>query len=417
MQSKYISKLDINNNQFYFYSLKAVETKLTFCNFFPYSYKVLVENILRNSSSEKDTIEKINLLHESLKGSDILGEIDFYPSRVLMQDFTGVPALADLASMRESAQKNLKVDASIINPLKPVDLVIDHSIMVDKYASSDALNINTRLEFERNNERYKFLKWGQRNLKNFRVIPPGIGICHQVNMEFLAKVVWHNKKNNFIYPDSVVGTDSHTTMINGLSVLGWGVGGIEAEAVMLGEAIAMSPPKVVGVNLCGKLKNNATPTDLVLTITNILRTHGVVNKFVEFHGPSLAFLSLADRATIANMAPEYGATCGFFPIDEETIKYLKNTGRDQSHCSMVEKYAKEQNLWYEYNEVSQNKLLYNEEIDIDISKIQPVLAGPKRPQDKVLLNKVHEKSLSIIKEEAILDETKKLENLKMEILF
>ena len=231
-------------------------------------------------------------------------------------------------------------------------------------------------------------------------------------MEFLAKVVWHNKKNNFIYPDSVVGTDSHTTMINGLSVLGWGVGGIEAEAVMLGEAIAMSPPKVVGVNLCGKLKNNATPTDLVLTITNILRTHGVVNKFVEFHGPSLAFLSLADRATIANMAPEYGATCGFFPIDEETIKYLKNTGRDKSHCSMVEKYAKEQNLWYEYNEVSQKKLLYNEEIDIDISKIQPVLAGPKRPQDKVLLNKVHEKSLSIIKEEAILDETKKTGKLK-----
>ena len=330
-----------------------------------------------------------------------------------MQDFTGVPALADLASMRESAQKNLeKVDASIINPLKPVDLVIDHSIMVDKYATSDALNINTRLEFERNNERYKFLKWGQRNLKNFRVIPPGVGICHQVNMEFLAKVVWHNKKNNFIYPDSVVGTDSHTTMINGLSVLGWGVGGIEAEAVMLGEAIAMSPPKVVGVNLCGKLKNNATPTDLVLTITNILRTHGVVNKFVEFHGPSLAYLSLADRATIANMAPEYGATCGFFPIDEETIKYLKNTGRDKSHCSMVEKYAKEQNLWYECNEVSQNKILYNEEIDIDISKIQPVLAGPKRPQDKVLLNEVHEKSLSIIKEEALLDETKKPGKLK-----
>ena len=271
MQSKYISKLDINNNQFYFHSLKAIEKKLPFCNLFPYSYKVLVENILRNNSSEKDIIEKINPLHDSLKGNDIFGEIDFYPSRVLMQDFTGVPALADLASMRESAKNFLKVDASIINPLKPVDLVIDHSIMVDKYASSDALNINTRLEFERNNERYKFLKWGQRKLKNFRVIPPGVGICHQVNMEFLAKVVWHNKKNNFIYPDSVVGTDSHTTMINGLSVLGWGVGGIEAEAVMLGEAIAMSPPKVVGVNLCGKLKNNATPTDLVLTITNILR--------------------------------------------------------------------------------------------------------------------------------------------------
>ena len=296
--------------------------------------------------------------------------------------------------MRERArEKNIK--ASRINPLKPVDLVIDHSVMVDKYASSDALKINTDFEFERNHERYKFLKWGQNNLKNFRVIPPGIGICHQVNMEFLAKVVWYDEKENLLFPDSLVGTDSHTTMINGLSVLGWGVGGIEAEAVMLGEAIAMTIPKVVGVNLKGKLNENSTPTDLVLTITNILRSHGVVNKFVEFYGPGLSSLSLADRATISNMAPEYGATCGFFPIDQKTIKYLRDTGRNEKHCSLVEIYAKEQRLWIENTNGSiTSDFLYNENITIDISTIEPVLAGPKRPQDKVKLSEVHSKSLN-----------------------
>ena len=410
MQSKYLAKLN-NDEKLNFYSIKSLEEELSFCSKFPYSYKVLAENILRNTLSEKEIIKKINFLHNKLEGKDVFGEIDFYPSRVLMQDFTGVPALADLASMRESAQERSKIDASKINPLKPVDLVVDHSVMVDKYASSEALNINTELEFERNQERYKFLKWGQKNLKNFRVIPPGVGICHQVNMEFLAKVVWHNKENNTVYPDSVVGTDSHTTMINGLSVLGWGVGGIEAEAVMLGEAIAMSPPKVVGVNLHGKLSGNATPTDLVLTITNILRKHGVVNKFVEFYGSALTALSLADRATIANMAPEYGATCGFFPIDKETIKYLKNTGRDKNHCLIVEKYAKEQGLWYDYNESTRIKKLYNEEIELDISKINSVLAGPKRPQDKVLLTDVHKKSMEIIKEANNDVELKQFKNL------
>ncbi|MBV68807.1 MAG: aconitate hydratase AcnA [Pelagibacterales bacterium] len=410
MQSKYLAKLN-NDEKLNFYSIKFLEEELSFCSKFPYSYKVLVENILRNTLSEKEIIKKINFLNNKLEGKDIFGEIDFYPSRVLMQDFTGVPALADLASMRESAQERSKIDASKINPLKPVDLVVDHSVMVDKYASSEALNINTELEFERNQERYKFLKWGQKNLKNFRVIPPGVGICHQVNMEFLAKVVWHNKENNTVYPDSVVGTDSHTTMINGLSVLGWGVGGIEAEAVMLGEAIAMSPPKVVGVNLHGKLSGNATPTDLVLTITNILRKHGVVNKFVEFYGSALTALSLADRATIANMAPEYGATCGFFPIDKETIKYLKNTGREKNHCLIVEKYAKEQGLWYDYNESIRIKKLYNEEIELDISKINSVLAGPKRPQDKVLLTDVHKKSMEIIKEANNDVELKQFKNL------
>ena len=413
MQSKYLAKLTTNNSTLNYYSIKFLEKELPFCSDFPYSYKVLAENILRNGLSDKDVIEKINFLHASLKGEDVFGEIDFYPSRVLMQDFTGVPALADLASMRESAEKNAKIDAFKINPLKPVDLVVDHSVMVDKYASSEALSINTELEFERNQERYKFLKWGQKNLDNFRVIPPGVGICHQVNMEFLAKVVWHNEKDNTVYPDSVVGTDSHTTMINGLSVLGWGVGGIEAEAVMLGEAIAMSPPKVVGVNLHGKLTGNATPTDLVLTITNILRSHGVVNKFVEFHGEGLNSLTLADRATIANMAPEYGATCGFFPIDAETIKYLKSTGRDASHCLIVEKYAKEQGLWYDYNKESKIQRLYNEEIELDISKIRSVLAGPKRPQDKVLLADVYKRSIEVVREANVdskAQKSKKLNN-------
>ncbi|MDC3024366.1 aconitate hydratase AcnA [Alphaproteobacteria bacterium] len=396
MASKYLKKIKIKESDVNFYSIKLIEKNFPYCSAFPYSYKILTENILRNNSSCKNIEEKIILLQESLKGKNPFGEIEFYPSRVLMQDFTGVPALADLASMREKAKENSKIDSSKINPLKPVDLVVDHSVMVDKYASPDALSLNTALEFERNQERYKFLKWGQKNLENFRVIPPGVGICHQVNMEFLAKVVWYDKKNNTIYPDSLVGTDSHTTMINGLSVLGWGVGGIEAEAVMLGESIAMSPPKVLGVNLKGQLKHNTTPTDLVLTITNILRKHGVVNKFVEFYGKGLKNLSLADRATIANMAPEYGATCGFFPIDKETIKYLKNTGRDQNHCLLVKKYAVEQGLWYDYERPLAEKKLYNEEIEIDISNINPVLAGPKRPQDKVLLSEVHKKSIETI---------------------
>tara|TARA_B100001248_G_scaffold262386_1_gene257984 strand:+ start:2573 stop:5224 length:2652 start_codon:yes stop_codon:yes gene_type:complete len=396
MTEKFLQKLDINNHQYNIYSLDTFEKNSSFSKYFPFSYRVLLENLIRTSISEEHLFEKAKLLYSNLKSKNNVGEIDFFPSRVLMQDFTGVPALADLASMRERArEKNIK--ASRINPLKPVDLVIDHSVMVDKYASSDALKINTDFEFERNHERYKFLKWGQKNLKNFRVIPPGIGICHQVNMEFLAKVVWYDKKENLLFPDSLVGTDSHTTMINGLSVLGWGVGGIEAEAVMLGEAVAMTIPKVVGVNLKGKLNENSTPTDLVLTITNILRSHGVVNKFVEFYGPGLSSLSLADRATISNMAPEYGATCGFFPIDQKTIKYLRDTGRNENHCSLVEIYAKEQRLWVENtNGSNTSDFLYNENITIDISTIEPVLAGPKRPQDKVKLSEVHSKSLNEI---------------------
>ena len=404
MTSKFIDKLNINNHQFNIHSLNSLEKEIPFCKSFPFSYRILLENLLRNSKSEEYLIQKASLLNDSLNCKDKLGEIDFFPSRVLMQDFTGVPALADLASMRERA-KEKGINPSKINPLKPVDLVIDHSIMVDSYASSDAIKINTDLEFKRNLERYKFLKWGQTNLKNFRVIPPGIGICHQVNMEYLAKVVWYNKESNLLFPDSVVGTDSHTTMINGLSVLGWGVGGIEAEAVMLGESVAMSIPKVIGVNLNGELREDATPTDLVLTLTNILRNHGVVNKFVEFYGTGLGSLTLADRATIANMAPEYGATCGFFPIDERTINYLKSTGRSKDHCSIVETYAKEQKLWSDCSEYEKDNCLnYNENIVIDISKIEPVVAGPKRPQDKVRLSEVHINSAKEISKSSTKDE-------------
>ena len=393
MSSKYIKSIKINDLKVNIFSLKLLEKDLPDSKYFPYCYRILLENLLRNCDSDLHALDKATLLNKSLSSNKNLGEIDFYPTRVLMQDFTGVPALADLASMRESALKNKSVSASKINPLKPVDLVVDHSVMVDKFATSDALDFNTSLEYERNKERYEFLKWGQENLENFRVIPPGVGICHQVNMEFLAKVVWHDKKHQVIYPDSLVGTDSHTTMINGLSVLGWGVGGIEAEAVMLGEAIAMNIPKVVGVNLKGKLKENATPTDLVLTITNKLRNHGVVNKFVEFYGSGLETLSLADRATISNMAPEYGATCGFFPVDDETIKYLEKTGRENSHCTMVQYYAKEQGIWRDKNEKNNyTNIVYNENIEIDVSLIEPVLAGPKRPQDKVLLSEVYIKS-------------------------
>ena len=393
MRADFSDILNVKGSSLNYYSLRVLEKEFSDCSFMPYSYRILAENILRSSNKNENIINKISLLYNSLNTNENLGEINFFPTRVLMQDFTGVPALADLASMRENAKSIPNLNASRINPLKPVDLIVDHSVMVDRHASPEALDFNTSLEFERNFERYKFLKWGQKNLKNFRVIPPGVGICHQVNMEFLAKVVWNDKEENLIYPDSVVGTDSHTTMINGLSVLGWGVGGIEAEAVMLGEPISMTIPKVIGVNLFGRLKEGTTPTDLVLTITNILRKHGVVSKFVEFYGSALNSLTLADRATISNMAPEYGATCGFFPIDLETIKYLKNTGRTSYQCAVVETYAKEQGLWHDEN----NKLTYNETIDIDISLIDPVIAGPKRPQDKVLLSKVYIKSAENIR--------------------
>ena len=310
-----------------------------------------------------------------------------------MQDYTGIPAIADLAAMRD-AVKSKKKDPNKINPLSAVDLVIDHSVMVDAYASKDSFKQNVKKEFLRNGERYSFLKWGQKAFENFRVVPPGTGICHQVNLEYLSKVVWSSESdgNIYAYPDTLVGTDSHTTMVNSLSVLGWGVGGIEAEAAMLGQPISMLLPEVVGFKLNNKLSEGTTATDLVLTIVQLLRKKGVVGKFVEFYGDGLKNLSLADRATIANMAPEYGATCGFFPVDEETLKYLKFSGRDKKNISLVENYSKEQGLW------SDNNIIFSDSLELDMSSVVPSIAGPKRPQDKVLLTESSKEFFQSFKE-------------------
>ena len=312
-----------------------------------------------------------------------------------MQDYTGIPAIADLAAMRDAVKdKNKNPDK--INPLSTVDLVIDHSVMVDEYASGKSFNQNVEREFSRNGERYSFLKWGQKAFDNFRVVPPGTGICHQVNLEYLSKVVWSSKSGNdlYAYPDTLVGTDSHTTMVNGLSVLGWGVGGIEAEAAMLGQPISMLIPEVIGVELKGKLKEGTTATDLVLIIVEMLRKKGVVGKFVEFYGEGLKNLTLADRATIANMAPEYGATCGFFPVDDETLKYLKLSGRDQETIDLVEKYSKEQGLW------ASNDVVFTDTLSLDVSSVVTSISGPKRPQDKVLLTEASTAFAKVYKENA-----------------
>ncbi|MSR70403.1 MAG: aconitate hydratase AcnA [Phycisphaerales bacterium] len=344
----------------------------------PYSIRVLLESVLRNLDGRIYTQDHVRAIaqYDPTKPSE--EEIPFMPGRVVLQDFTGVPCVVDLAAMRGAMQR-MGGDPKRVNPLVPCDLVIDHSVQVDAYASSVALTINNDLEFKRNMERYEFLKWGQGALKNFRVVPPGTGIVHQVNLEYLAKVVW--EKDGVLYPDSVVGTDSHTTMINGLGVLGWGVGGIEAEAVMLGQPIYMLVPEVVGVRLVGKLSEGTTATDLVLRVTEMLRKHGVVNKFVEFFGAGLADMPLANRATIANMAPEYGATCGFFPIDEQTLAYLRLSGRDEALVQTIEIYAKAQGLWRD----DARKITYSTVIELDQSTITPSLAGPSRPQDRVEL--------------------------------
>lgn len=349
----------------------------------PISLRVLLENLLRHEDGVNVTSEDIEALLNS-KPQSSSREISFFPARVLMQDFTGVPAVVDLAAMRD-AIKALNGDPRKINPLVPVDLVIDHSVMVDSYASPTAFDENVKLEFARNHERYVFLKWGQKAFHNFRVVPPGTGICHQVNLEYLAKTVWNAKGHHghYLFPDTLVGTDSHTTMINGLSVLGWGVGGIEAEAVMLGQPLSMLIPEVIGFHLEGKLHDRATATDLVLTVTQMLRKKGVVGKFVEFFGSGLSYLSLADRATIANMAPEYGATCGFFPVDDETLKYLKLSGRDSHTLSLVENYAKLTGLWRD--EVENEQIQFHDTLHLNLSEVVPSLAGPKRPQDRVLL--------------------------------
>jgi aconitate hydratase len=371
----------------YFSLVEAEKNGLQGVSSLPFSLKVLLENLLRCEDGR--TVKKADI--EAVagwlvnKGKDET-EIAFRPARVLMQDFTGVPAVVDLAAMRD-AMKNLGGDPRKINPLVPVDLVIDHSVIVDEFGTAKALNRNVALEYERNLERYQFLKWGQTAFQNFSVVPPGTGICHQVNLEYLAQTVWTRKDEatgqEIAYPDTLVGTDSHTTMVNGLAVLGWGVGGIEAEAAMLGQPLSMLIPEVVGFKLTGKLKEGVTATDMVLTVTQMLRKLGVVGKFVEFFGPGLSAMSVADRATIANMAPEYGATCGFFPIDGHTLNYLDVTGRTDERRALVEAYAKAQGMW-RFDDVADP--VFTTRLELNLADVEPSLAGPKRPQDRVVLS-------------------------------
>ena len=390
---KTLKSININDNNYKYYSLKEAEKNgLTNISKLPKSLKVLLENLLRYEDGLSVTKDQIDAIKNWLKEKKSKTEIAYRPARVLLQDYTGIPAVADLAAMREAVKKKNK-DPNTINPLSKVDLVIDHSVQVDKFAKEDSFEKNVEIEFKRNGERYSFLKWGQQAFNNFRIVPPGTGICHQVNLEYLSKVVWCEKyeEDNYLFPDTLVGTDSHTTMVNGLSVLGWGVGGIEAEAGMLGQPISMLIPEVIGFEFTNKMPEGTTATDLVLTVVKMLRDKGVVGKFVEFYGEGLKNLTLADRATIANMAPEYGATCGFFPIDEETIKYLKISGRDENTITIVENYAKEQGLW------ATNDIEFTDKISLDMATVVPTISGPKRPQDKVLLNKASSEFKKILK--------------------
>ena len=374
------SQLSVGGKEYKYFDIKKAAEQLGFSLLkLPYSLRILFENAVRTEDGINNDISTLKAFGDWTKSGKSLSEVAFMPARVLMQDFTGVPAAVDLAAMRD-AMRNLGGDALKINPLIPVDLVIDHSVQVDFAGSSNSFEKNVTLEMERNRERYEFLKWAQVAFKNFRVVPPGTGICHQVNLEHLAQVVFNN--DGLLYPDSLVGTDSHTTMINGLAVLGWGVGGIEAEAAMLGQSLPMIIPEVVGFKLKGAIPQGITATDLVLTITQMLRKKGVVGKFVEFFGPGLSGLSLADRATVANMAPEYGATCGFFPIDDETIKYLRLSARDAHQIEIVEHYAKAQGLWADHT----SDPVYTDIIELDLGSLEPSIAGPKRPQDRVALS-------------------------------
>ncbi len=391
---KSLSDLKVNGKNFKYYSLKKAELNgLQGISKLPKSLKVLLENLLRyedDVSVNKNQIEAIKKWLDTKKSKT---EIAYRPARVLLQDYTGIPAVADLAAMREAVKEKNK-DPNTINPLSAVDLVIDHSVQVDQSAKKDSFEKNVDIEFKRNGERYSFLKWGQSAFNNFRIVPPGTGICHQVNLEYLSKVVWLEdyKGEKYLFPDTLVGTDSHTTMVNGLSVLGWGVGGIEAEAGMLGQPISMLIPEVVGFEVTKKMPEGTTATDLVLTIVKMLRDKGVVGKFVEFYGEGLKNLTLADRATIANMAPEYGATCGFFPIDDETLKYLEFSGRDKETVEIVEKYSKEQGLW------ASNEIEFSDKISLDMSTVVPTISGPKRPQDKVLLTDASSNFKKVFKE-------------------
>jgi len=376
--------LQVGSRSYDYYSLEAAGAELGDVSRLPYSLKVLLENLLRYEDGNSVTVDDIKAMGQWLKDRRSDREIAYRPARVLMQDFTGVPAVVDLASMRQ-AMDEMGGDPRKINPLSPVDLVIDHSVMVDTYGGKDAFRKNVEMEFQRNGERYSFLRWGQTAFDNFRVVPPGTGICHQVNLEYLAQVVWTRDEDGktVAYPDTLVGTDSHTTMVNGLGVLGWGVGGIEAEAAMLGQPVSMLIPEVVGMKLTGSLKEGTTATDLVLTVTQMLRAKGVVGKFVEFFGDGLDHLTLADQATIANMAPEYGATCGIFPVDEETLRYLRFTGRDENRVALVEAYAKAQGMWRESGAADP---IFTETLELDLGTVEPSLAGPKRPQDRVALS-------------------------------
>ncbi len=376
--------LDVDGRKYAYYSLDAAaKAGVGDVARLPFSLKVLLENLLRWEDGRTVTVDDVKSIGAWLDNrGKAEREIAYRPARVLMQDFTGVPAVVDLAAMRDAVVA-LGGNPAQVNPLSPVDLVIDHSVMVDFYGTPDALTKNIEKEFERNGERYAFLRWGQTAFNNFRVVPPGTGICHQVNCEYLAQVVWSAKdgQDEVAYPDTLVGTDSHTTMVNGLAVLGWGVGGIEAEAVMLGQPTSMLIPEVIGLKLTGAAKEGVTATDVVLTVTQMLRKKGVVGKFVEFYGPGVAALATTDRMTIANMAPEYGATCGFFPIDAETLRYLDLTGRDAARVKLVEAYAKAQGMWRD----DDADPIFTDTLELDLGTVEPSLAGPKRPQDRVAL--------------------------------
>ena len=382
--TKLIDSFETGGKKYSYYDLKSVgKSRLAKI---PFSHKILLENALRNSNTDNSNADDVDVILNWDPQSGATKEISFNPSRVILQDFTGVPAVVDLAAMR-NAVSDLGGDPKKINPLSPAELVIDHSVQVDHFGTLDALKKNNQIEFERNSERYQFLKWGQQSLSNFKVVPPNTGIVHQVNLEFLGRVIFSEQNNGteLAYPDTLVGTDSHTTMINGIGTLGWGVGGIEAEAAMLGQPITMLLPEVIGVKVDGALKEGVTATDLVLTVTEIMRSFGVVGKFVEFFGDGLSHLPVADRATLSNMAPEFGSTCAIFPIDNETIRYLHLTGRKKEQIKLVECYAKAQGLW---RENGQEEAVYTDVINLDLSKVEPCLSGPKRPQDRIVLSQI-----------------------------
>ena len=385
--------IDVSGKTYTYFSLPEAEKNgLDGISRLPFSLKVLLENLLRFEDGRSVTADDIKAVAEWMAERRSDREIAYRPARVLMQDFTGVPAVVDLAAMRD-ATSNLGGDPRVINPQVPVDLVIDHSVMVDFFGGPDSFKKNVEMEYERNGERYTFLRWGQEAFSNFRVVPPGTGICHQVNLEYLSQTVWTREDREdgaivtYAYPDTLVGTDSHTTMVNGLSVLGWGVGGIEAEAAMLGQPISMLIPEVIGFKLTGSLPDGTTATDLVLTVTQMLRARGVVGKFVEFFGPGLSNLSLEDQATISNMAPEYGATCGFFPVDNDTIAYLTATGRDSDRIALVEAYAKAQGMWRADDTPDP---VFTDTLELDLADVVPSIAGPKRPQDRITLDNAAE---------------------------